>query len=164
VKRIGYGEAGIVRIGELATKAGVHVQTLRFYERRGLLRKPSRTPSRYRDYTQADVDTVVFIKWCQPLGFTLKEVKQLLQLHAALAHLPARQIRRRTGELVSIVRMAEEKLVTIEQKIAALRAMKKQVASAIDQLRGRPDPVCPASKPSVSAHYAASHPKSHPAP
>jgi DNA-binding transcriptional MerR regulator len=140
-----------MRIGELAREAGVHIQTLRFYERRGLLRKPSRTPSRYRDYTPADLDTVVFIKWCQPLGFTLKEVKQLLQLHAALAHLPARQIRRRSGQLISIVRMAEEKLATIEQKIASLRAMKKQVASTIEQLQGRSDPVCPASKQSLSA-------------
>jgi DNA-binding transcriptional MerR regulator len=140
-----------MRIGELAREAGVHIQTLRFYERRGLLRKPSRTPSRYRDYAPADLETVVFIKWCQPLGFTLKEVKQLLQLHAALAHLPARQIRRRSGQLISIVRMAEEKLATIEQKIASLRAMKKQVASTIKQLQGGPDPVCPASKRSLSA-------------
>lgn len=140
-----------MRIGELAREAGVHVQTLRFYERRGLLRKPSRTPSRYRDYTPADFETVVFIKWCQPLGFTLKEVKQLLQLHAALAHLPASQIRRRSGQLISIVRMAEEKLATIEQKIASLRVMKKQVASTIEQLQGGPDPVCPASKQSLGA-------------
>jgi MerR family mercuric resistance operon transcriptional regulator len=140
-----------MRIGELAREAGVHIQTLRFYERRGLLRKPSRTPSRYRDYTSADLETVVFIKWCQPLGFTLREVGQLLQLHAALAHLPGARAGPKSRELTSIVRIAEEKLATIEQKIASLRAMKKQVASTIEQLQGRPVPVCPASKRSPSA-------------
>jgi MerR family transcriptional regulator, mercuric resistance operon regulatory protein len=139
------GDGGM-RIGELANRARVHVQTVRFYERRGLLRKPSRTLSRYRDYTPTDVETVVFIKWCQPLGFTLKEVKQLLQLHTTLTYLPAARIRRKSKELSSIVHMAEEKLASIEEKINSLRTMKKQVRSTIDELQGRQGPVCPASK------------------
>jgi DNA-binding transcriptional MerR regulator len=139
-----------MRIGELASKAGVNVQTIRFYERRRLLRKPGRTPSGYRDYTKADLETVVFIKWCQPLGFTLKEVRQQQQLHTALAGLPSARIGRKSQELRSMIYMAEEKLASIRQKIGALQAMQKQVVSTIQELRGRQGPVCPASKRAAS--------------
>jgi DNA-binding transcriptional MerR regulator len=135
-----------MRIGELANKVGVNVQTIRFYERRRLLREPRRTPSGYRDYTKADLETVVFIKWCQPLGFTLKEVRQLLLLHSALAGLPSARIGRKSRELGSMIHMAEEKLASIRLKIGALQAMQKQVMSTIKELQGRQGPVCPASK------------------
>jgi DNA-binding transcriptional MerR regulator len=75
-----------MRIGELAHKAAVSVQTIRFYERRKLLRDPQRSSSGYRNYDGGDLDNVTFIKWCQQLGFTLKEIRQLLQLHCAVAH------------------------------------------------------------------------------
>ncbi len=93
---------------------------------------------------------MAFIKWCQPLGFTLKEVRQLLQLHAALAGLPSARIERKSRELRSMIRMAEEKLASIRQKIGALQAMQKQVASTIQELQRRQGPVCPASKRAAS--------------
>src|ERR1700757_4910695 len=74
-----------MRIGQLAASAEVNVQTLRFYEREGLLRIPQRTPSGYRSYDQSDLDRVRFIRLCQGLGFTLREVHQLLHLHARIA-------------------------------------------------------------------------------
>src|SRR5580692_12785940 len=98
-----------MRIGELARTAGVNVQTIRFYERRRLLREPARTLSGYRNYEKSDLESLVFIKWCQPLGFTLKEVRQLLQLHTALAGLPSARIGRKSRELRSMIHMAEEK-------------------------------------------------------
>jgi len=58
-----------MRIGELARRARVNLQTVRFYERRGLLRKPARTRAGYRIYEDADLESLVFIKWCQRLGF-----------------------------------------------------------------------------------------------
>jgi DNA-binding transcriptional MerR regulator len=135
-----------MRIGELARKAGVNVQTVRFYERRRLLREPNRTASGYRSYERADLESLVFIKWCQPLGFTLKEVRQLLRLHAAVAKLPARRRGAKPSELESIVRMGQEKLASIEQRVKLLKRMSEQLRTIIGELQGRQVPVCPASK------------------
>lgn len=136
-----------MRIGELARNAGVNVQTIRFYERRRLLREPSRTAGGYRNYERADLDSLVFIRWCQPLGFTLQEVRQLLRLHVAVASLPARRGGRQPSELESIVRMGEEKLASIETKMKLLKKMRMQLRSVIQELQVRRVPVCPASKP-----------------
>jgi MerR family copper efflux transcriptional regulator len=136
----------LMRIGELARMAGVNVQTIRFYERRRLLREPARTLSGYRNYEKSDLESLVFIKWCQPLGFTLKEVRQLLQLHTAVASLPAGRPGHKPRELESIVRMAEEKLASVEEKAKLLKKMGKQLRSVIQELQNRQAPVCPASK------------------
>ena len=69
-----------MRIGELAKAAGVHVQTIRFYERRGLLPSPSRSSGGYRDYRKDDVPLVQFIKRVQAHGYTLEEIRELLAL------------------------------------------------------------------------------------
>lgn len=66
--------------GTLAKKAGIGIETLRYYERRGLLRKPGRTPSGYRVYPEESVQRLRFIKRSQELGFTLKEIMELLAL------------------------------------------------------------------------------------
>jgi DNA-binding transcriptional MerR regulator len=136
-----------MRIGELAHQAGVNVQTVRFYERRRLLREPTRTASGYRSYERADLENLVFIKWCQPLGFTLREVRQLLQLHAAVANLPGGRRARKPNEIESIVRMGEEKLANIEQRVKLLKKMGRQLRAVIQELQNRQEPVCPASKP-----------------
>jgi len=137
----------LMRIGELAAKAGVNIQTIRFYERRRLLGQPPRTPSGYRSYGQADLQALQFIRWAQQLGFTLKEVKQLLQLHSAVANLPSARTGRDPAEMDSIVRMAEEKLAAVKEKIKLLKSMGKQLSSTIQKLQSRPEPVCPAPKP-----------------
>ena len=67
-------------IGELAERAGVNVQTVRYYERRGLLAKPRRTDSGYRTYTDVTLDRLRFIRRAQELGFTLSEIGELLVL------------------------------------------------------------------------------------
>lgn len=71
-----------MRTSELAGRAGVNAETLRYYERRGLLREPPRTTSGYRDYPSAAVELLRFIKRAQELGFTLDEVEELLHLDA----------------------------------------------------------------------------------
>jgi len=71
----------LMRIGELEDRVSVNVQTIRFYEREGLLRKPARTLGGYRSYEQQDLDRVTFIRVCQGLGFSLREVSQLIRLH-----------------------------------------------------------------------------------
>jgi len=69
-----------IRIGKLARMANVNVQTLRFYERKGLLPKPSRRPSGYREYPPEAIGIVKLIKHVQGMGFSLKEIKEFLLL------------------------------------------------------------------------------------
>ena len=69
-----------MRTSELAGQAGINAETLRYYERRGLLAEPPRTAGGYRDYPAAAVDLLRFIKRAQELGFTLDEVEELLHL------------------------------------------------------------------------------------
>ena len=70
-----------MRTSELAGRAGVNAETLRYYERRGLLSQPPRTPSGYRDYPPTTLTLLRFIKRAQELGFTLEEVEELLHLN-----------------------------------------------------------------------------------
>lgn len=72
--------AGGVRISEVAAQAQVNTQTLRYYERRGLLPEPERTPSGYRAYAPDAVRVVRFVKRAQQLGFTLDDIEDLLHL------------------------------------------------------------------------------------
>src|SRR6266704_411155 len=71
-----------VRTGQVARQSGVNIQTLRYYERRGLLQPPARRPSGYREYTSHAVEIVRFVKRAQELGFNLDEVESLLDLAA----------------------------------------------------------------------------------
>src|SRR5438105_13068403 len=106
-----------MRTGELAAHAGVNVQTVRFYERRGILPKPARTPSGYRVYSAEAVRLIRFIKRAQELGFTLDEVEELLRLRN----------NRRSG--CGVVKTAgQAKMAAVEAKIASLNAMKRAVA------------------------------------
>src|SRR2546422_10160215 len=70
-------------IGDVAKQADVHSETLRYYERRGLVARPPRSVSNYRLYPEDTVRRVRFIKHAQDLGFSLKEIKELLSLRAA---------------------------------------------------------------------------------
>ena len=100
-------------ISEAAEQAGVNVQTLRYYERRGLLPKPPRRSSGYREFPDQAVRIVRFIKRAQELGFSLDEVEELLRL------------RRHSGRNRPRIRaVAEEKIRQIEQKIGELARMK----------------------------------------
>ena len=102
-----------LRIGAVAKDAGVNIQTLRYYERRGLLPRPARTTSGYRQYPGDTVQLVRFIKRAQELGFTLKEAQELLKLRAA----PVRDRAR-------VRRVAQQKVADIDAKLAHLAAVK----------------------------------------
>ena len=108
---------GRMRTGELAANAGVNVQTVRFYERRGILPKPARTPSGYRVYSAEAVRLIRFIKRAQELGFTLDEVEELLQLRN----------NRRSG-CGAVKTAGQAKMAAVEAKIASLNAMKRALA------------------------------------
>jgi Hg(II)-responsive transcriptional regulator len=102
-----------LRSGELAKQAQVNPETLRYYEREGLLPEPERTTAGYRVYTAEDVQRVQFIKRAQELGFSLKEIKELLAL---------RLDETRSASVVKS--LTEQKIETIQQKIDSLEAMK----------------------------------------
>ena len=71
----------VMQIGRLAAQAGVNVQTLRYYERRGLLPRPPRTETNYRAYPEDAVVRVRFVKRAQELGFSLLEIKEIGRAH-----------------------------------------------------------------------------------
>ncbi len=103
-----------LKSGELARQANVNPETLRYYEREGLLPEPVRTEAGYRLYHPDDVKRVRFIKKAQELGFSLKEVKELLALKLNADHSAS-----------EVKRLTEHKIQDIEAKIRSLQAMKK---------------------------------------
>ena len=98
-------------IGQVAAEVGVSVETLRYYEQEGLIAKPSRTPSQYRQYTADAVHRVKFIIRAKDYGFTLKEVKELIDLYDSLSS--TRQ---------DVRDAADDKIAAIEGQIRELRA------------------------------------------
>lgn len=122
-----------MRIGAVAALARVNIQTVRYYERRGLLPKPSRTHSNYRLYSEESVRRVRFIKRAQELGFTLEEIKELLSLRAA-PRTRCADVRNR----------ATAKLQDIDDKVRTLRAMRKALTKLIGECSGQgPVTECP---------------------
>lgn len=120
-------------IGEVAKRAAVHVETLRYYERRGLVGKPPRSGANYRRYPQETVRRVRFVKRAQELGFSLKEIKELLSLRA-IPRARCADVRDR----------AEAKISDVEAKIRSLRKMKRALAGLLAQCEGqRPISECP---------------------
>ena len=135
-----------MRIGELARHAAVNIQTIRFYERRGLLPAPSRNSSGYRSYEKSDLDRVTFIKRNQELGFTLEEIKQILDLHRVVAAMTF-PLRHKPSELSAIIAIGRERLEAINQRIRTLRDMGLRLTSILQQLESATVAACPASKP-----------------
>ncbi len=105
-----------MQIGQLAKETGVTVQAIRFYERRGLLRKPARLASGYRSYSADAIHRVRFIKRSQELGYTLIEIAQLLELKETRPH--------NTKRARAIV---EAKIQNIEDKIRNLQQMRDEL-------------------------------------
>ena len=148
-----------MRSGELARNAAVNLQTIRFYERQGLLPKPERTASGYRSYQQNDLDRVLFIRRNQELGFTLAEIRQLMDLHTVLASMGPRHFRRRPSELQGIIEIGRERLLAIKNKSRMLNTMRRQLEGVLEQLESASVVTCPA-QPSGKRHSARSLKKS----
>jgi DNA-binding transcriptional MerR regulator len=133
-----------MRIGEVSKQSGVQVGTIRFYERRKLLKPAPRTASGYRSYTPQDVQVVKGIKEIQELGFTLKEIKELLDLHHIAACLVSKPGAPRGVQ--RMITLTKEKLQNIEKKIQLLRQMQKDVARMLDNLRTEAARACPVAR------------------
>lgn len=115
-------ERGTLRTGKLAAEAGVNVETLRFYERRGLLKEPQRrSSSGYREYPAEAVRVVRFIKQAQELGFTLREIEELLRLRDG-----------QRGTCAEVRAAARSKIEDVERKMRSLRSMKRALTVLVD--------------------------------
>ena len=107
-------------IGRLADEAGVNVETIRYYQRRGLMAEPDRPMSGHRRYDEDAIKRVRFIKRAQVLGFTLDEVGSLLELDEACACAETRDL-------------ATHKLQVINEKLTDLKAMRKALQALLRQ-------------------------------
>jgi MerR family mercuric resistance operon transcriptional regulator len=121
---------GDLTIGKLAERAGVNVETIRYYQRRGLLDEPKKPLGGYRRYPSDTVKRVRFIKRAQGLGFTLEEVAGLLRLDAAGACAETREL-------------AAHKLALIEVKLSELGAMREGLAALIAKCDNGGNRACP---------------------
>ena len=105
-------------IGEVAKQAGVGVETIRFYEREGLIPKPPRRPSGYRKFPPETVARLRFIQRAKDLGFTLKEIKELLDLRVD-PYTTCAEIRAR----------ADTKIADVKEKIRSLRRIERALVA-----------------------------------
>src|SRR5262249_17500652 len=113
-------------IGQAARNAGVGIETLRFYERQGLLQEPPRRDSGYRQYPEEVVGGLRFIRRAKELGFSLKEIKELLALRVD-PDTTCAKVRKR----------AEEKIIDVEAKIEVLQKIKKALTKLTKTCSGR---------------------------
>ena len=120
-----------MRIGELAAAAGVNVQTVRYYERRGMLGDTTRTSGGFREYPREAVDVIRFVKRAQELGFALVEIESLLRLRAAKA------ARSDVRALVSAKRGV------VESKIRELKAIRAALDRLVASCAAGGGPGCP---------------------
>lgn len=102
-------------IGKLARAAGVGVETVRFYERRGLIKRPT-VKEGFRKYSEEDAKRIRFIKRAQDLGFTLKEIKGLLELNS-----------NPRSTCLDVRKQTDAKIKEVEEKIQDLKKMKKSL-------------------------------------
>jgi Hg(II)-responsive transcriptional regulator len=115
-----------LRIGEVARRIGCTVETIRLYEKKGLLTQPVRKPSGYRIYEEDDIARLRFIRKAKTLGFTLSEIKELLAMRPD----PVRACS-------DVQRQAELKIADIDERMQALLRMKKVLVKLVKGCKGR---------------------------
>jgi MerR family copper efflux transcriptional regulator len=113
-------------IGRLAKHTGVNIDTIRYYERNGLIPEPVRRASGYRQYELSDVDRLRFILRAKDLGFTLAEIGELLSLSA-------------DRDVPGVKRRAEQRLEQVERKIKELQRVRRGLKTLIDACPGHGD-------------------------
>lgn len=126
-------EKKLLQIGEIAKMAGVNIQTLRYYERRDILKPTSKKESGFRLYSKDDVKTIKFIKHAQELGFKLKEIKELIGLR-----IPS------SGRSGKVQKKAGEKLADVQEKIKLLKNIEKTLKKLVSDCKNnKTSPCCP---------------------
>lgn len=114
-----------MKIGELAHRAEVGIDTVRYYERQGLLPPPARLPSGYRRYAPPDVARLRFVRRAKALGFTLVEIRELLALSA-----------RREDDMAGLKAAATEKLADVETRLAELTRIRDGLRTLVTSCPG----------------------------
>ncbi|MBN2971252.1 helix-turn-helix domain-containing protein [Roseomonas aeriglobus] len=112
-------------IGRLAAATGVKVETIRYYERAGLIAPPARTGGNYRSYSTGDLDRLRFIRKTRDLGFTLEEIRAMLDL-----------ARQRDRSCDTIDAIASKHLADVDRKIADLRGLRRELSAIISNCAG----------------------------
>jgi MerR family transcriptional regulator, copper efflux regulator len=107
-----------IGIGKLAARAGVSIDTVRYYERSGLLTPLTRLASGYRRYGELQVSRLLFIKRAQELGFSLKDIRELLGLS-------------KQRDVARVKRAAERKLAEVEERLASLTRVRDGLATLV---------------------------------
>ena len=123
-----------MQIGELAKETRVTVQTVRFYERRGLMPQPPRRESGYRNYGESDLRRLQFIRQAKALGFSLQEIREILQT-------------RERGQCpcTDVSKMAERHLAAAEAEIARLQRFRRELRQALGTWKQKPTRNLPAN-------------------
>ena len=121
-----------MKIGELAEKTQVSTQTVRFYEREGLISKAARAANGYREYGDEALGEMAFIRECQNAGFTLKEIRRLGGLDA-----------RWSSCCPEVSELLRGKAEAIEQKLAELKRARKLIAEMRVRCEDSPGTACP---------------------
>ena len=111
--------------GEVADRANVNVQTVRYYERRGLIPEPPRSSGGFRQYNPDHVDLIRFIKRAQELGFTLEEAHELLQLSVTAE-----------ADRADVRAVAQNKIEEVEEKMRALQRIRDTLDELVDACDG----------------------------
>lgn len=114
-----------MQIGLLAKRAGVPIDTVRYYERNGILPPPERQASGYRAYDERDVERLRFLRRAKALGFTLVEIRDLLELSS-----------RRDDDMGSLKTAASEKLADVERKLAELSRIRDGLRVLVEACPG----------------------------
>ncbi len=123
------GQSGLT-IGKLAREAGIHVETVRYYERIGLIEQPATPAHGYRQYPRETLQRIAFIKRAQKLGFSLDEIAELLQLGS--------------GNCVEVKQKAELRRSKIERQIRDLQALSQLLGELIEECeQGDDSQPCP---------------------
>lgn len=115
-----------MRIGELAALTGLAPATIRYYERRGLLARPGRTTSGYRSYAPEAGLQLRVIRWAKGVGFTLREIRDLLQVVGEHAQRPSDRVRSRFDAKLRQVEERMQQLASIRNELRALAACRCQ--------------------------------------
>src|SRR6516165_3864629 len=116
----------LLTIGQVAKRAGIGVETVRFYEREGLLEEPRRRPSGYRQFDEGIVARMRFIRRAKELGFTLHEIKELLSLKLDPS-----------TTCSDVKKRAEAKIADIEAKIDSLARMRQALVKLTKACKGQ---------------------------
>lgn len=123
----------LLTIGKLASASNVNIETVRFYERKGILKQPKKQGA-FRYYPEEYISRIRFVKRSQELGFTLKETQELLDLKI-----------KEQSKCSDVLSKTEEKIQEINQKISDLKKMKKSLKSLANCCEDRNQPLsdCP---------------------